>query len=93
MEHVNVCQPYFHCDVLHFSIIKNRIEWTTCLDLTIMWWYFEYKSLGSHYVSGDSGMPATIPYNQMPELHPTGTYSSSDRGSSTSGKKRTTQEK
>uniref|UniRef100_A0A3B4CFM4 Roundabout, axon guidance receptor, homolog 1 (Drosophila) n=1 Tax=Pygocentrus nattereri TaxID=42514 RepID=A0A3B4CFM4_PYGNA len=38
-----------------------------------------------HYRGGDSAMPATIPYNQPPEPNPVGTYSSSDRGSSTSG--------
>ncbi|XP_053543555.1 roundabout homolog 1 isoform X7 [Ictalurus punctatus] len=39
-----------------------------------------------HYRSGDPGMPATIPYNQAPDPNPNaGTYSSSDRGSSTSG--------
>ncbi|KAF4086358.1 hypothetical protein AMELA_G00105580 [Ameiurus melas] len=39
-----------------------------------------------HYRSGDSSMPATIPYNQAPDPNPNaGTYSSSDRGSSTSG--------
>ncbi|XP_072547703.1 roundabout homolog 1 isoform X6 [Salminus brasiliensis] len=37
------------------------------------------------YRGGDSAMPATIPYNQPPEPTPVGTYSSSDRGSSTSG--------
>ncbi|XP_058269399.1 roundabout homolog 1 isoform X2 [Hemibagrus wyckioides] len=41
-----------------------------------------------HHRSGDSTMPATIPYNQAPDPNPNpnaGSYSSSDRGSSTSG--------
>ncbi|XP_017346064.1 roundabout homolog 1 isoform X11 [Ictalurus punctatus] len=44
------------------------------------------RPASDHYRSGDPGMPATIPYNQAPDPNPNaGTYSSSDRGSSTSG--------
>ncbi|XP_047676568.1 roundabout homolog 1 isoform X8 [Tachysurus fulvidraco] len=44
------------------------------------------RPASDHYRSGDSTMPATIPYNQAPDPNPNaGSYSSSDRGSSTSG--------
>ncbi|XP_053095771.1 roundabout homolog 1 isoform X7 [Pangasianodon hypophthalmus] len=43
------------------------------------------RPASDHYRSGDSTMPATIPYNQAPDPNPAGSYSSSDRGSSTSG--------
>ncbi|XP_060753757.1 roundabout homolog 1 isoform X3 [Neoarius graeffei] len=44
------------------------------------------RPASDHYRSGDSTMPATIPYNQAADPNPTvGSYSSSDRGSSTSG--------
>ncbi|KAM9468629.1 roundabout homolog 1 isoform 2-T2 [Clarias gariepinus] len=44
------------------------------------------RPASDHYRSGDSTMPATIPYNQAPDAIPNAcSYSSSDRGSSTSG--------
>lgn len=47
---------------------------------------FYNKSLHhlDHY-RGEGNMSVTIPYNQSQETHTGGTYSSSDRGSSTSG--------
>ncbi|XP_053543556.1 roundabout homolog 1 isoform X8 [Ictalurus punctatus] len=62
---------------------QKQQEVTSQLQYSIM----EQNKLNKdHYRSGDPGMPATIPYNQAPDPNPNaGTYSSSDRGSSTSG--------
>ncbi|XP_053503322.1 roundabout homolog 1 isoform X3 [Ictalurus furcatus] len=62
---------------------QKQQEVTSQLQYSIM----EQNKLNKdHYRSGDTGMPATIPYNQAPDPNPSaGTYSSSDRGSSTSG--------
>ncbi|XP_037402575.1 roundabout homolog 1 isoform X4 [Pygocentrus nattereri] len=60
---------------------QKQPEVTSQLQYNIM----EQNKLNKdHYRGGDSAMPATIPYNQPPEPNPVGTYSSSDRGSSTS---------
>ncbi|XP_051782260.1 roundabout homolog 1 isoform X1 [Erpetoichthys calabaricus] len=45
----------------------------------------EQNKLNKDYRVTDSGMPATIPYNQSHDQNTGGSYNSSDRGSNTSG--------
>uniref|UniRef100_A0A4W4FP04 Roundabout, axon guidance receptor, homolog 1 (Drosophila) n=2 Tax=Electrophorus electricus TaxID=8005 RepID=A0A4W4FP04_ELEEL len=60
---------------------QKQQEVTSQLQYNIM----EQNKLNKDHRGRDNTMPASIPYSQGPEPNPARTYSSSDRGSSTSG--------